>query len=247
MTENNQNAEPQTTETPSEAPQEMTDAQAAENLYPENTDDTTAGGEEAKTQEQDDPEKKTDSEDDKGDKPDEKEEGEGKDKEEGESQYTDFTIPDDLPAQETDVTFLKEFGSKHGLTQDALQELIDQHVSMTQRTFDEFNNMKTEWKEQLESDPKIGGENLKTTIEKANQAVALIGDDELIEDLTLLGVGNKRSFANAMLKVSDLAAERDHYKAELAKLTSEDSISDSLGAGQESKLPPEQVLYKGMS
>lgn len=157
---------------------------------------------------------------------------EGKEGQDKPVEYTEFNVPQDMPAPPEVMGQFKEIAAKHKLPQEAAQALLDLHVKMNLESMKEWEDTKTEWRGQLEQDTTYGGKNLQATIVNANKIVQQYGDKELIEDLHLLGLGNKLSFARFLNKIH--AAVRD-------------DSSDASGGAGEVKLSPEKVLYPNMN
>lgn len=247
----------------------VTDAQAAENLWPDagdgndslsgseadgdNTppaeepkpaddgDDKTPEGEEKKPEDGEEPKDK-----------DKDDDGDGEDPKDGDkTEYSDFTIPEELPAEEGDVNWIKDFGKEHKLSQEAAQALIDKHVEMTNRSFDDFNKMKDEWKQDFENDAELGQANFKATCDTANGVVAKYFKEDFTDKLIMFGIGNDKEFARGLVKINEDMTAKDSeisdLKAKIQKLTGEEGIDGSLGAGQESKLDAAKTLYPDMN
>lgn len=233
--------QPQTNEATPEQPESAPDAaQAAADTHEQHAE--ALYGEDKPEEQEAEPEKKPE---EAGQEDGEK--GEESEAEGDKAEYGDFDIPEDIPARDEDVTALKEIGQEYKLPQEALQKLVDLQVNMQKRAMEDYSNLVKEWKSEMEADPEIGGDKLKDTIDKANKAVQLIGDDQLVQDLTEIGLGNRASFARAMLKVHELNEAKTALEAKVQRLTGEDSMEDTAGGQREQKLPPEKILYPDMA
>ncbi len=160
----------------------------------------------------------------------------------------DITVPDDMPIPEAVKTELSALIEKHKVSGDTgkalTQDMINLHVKMQNDQIESWQKMKTEWKNEIVNDPKIGGANLDTSKTAANEVVRKFaenpefgGSPELVkslsDDLILLGLGNKKSFMQFLLNINE------HTKS--------GSIAGTGGTGGADKKPPEKVLWPNMA
>ena len=154
----------------------------------------------------------------------EKPDGEKPDGEEGEDpevvvpkvDFEKITLPEGVVITDESKEALQGFITKHKLSpeaaQDAAQELADIGASIQQKQVEQWQTMKQEWRQAVENDPKLGGHNLRQTIDSCDAVVRKFvgGEAELQEfqaDLTLLGLGNKLSFIRFLSNVHAATAE----------------------------------------
>lgn len=148
-------------------------------------------------------------------------------------EYDALQIPDDQPAPEAVLNAFKEVGQKYKIPQDAMNELIGLQMQMNEHLTQSMIDTYKDWANELKGDQSLGGKNLDTTLNKANAIVARYGDETLVEDLQLLGLGNKLSFARFLTKIYDRVAE--------------DGIGDTRGGGGETKKGHASILYPEMN
>lgn len=153
-----------------------------------------------------------------GEKPDGEDGEKGDDAEvvEAKVDFEKITLPEGIAISEESKEALQSFITKHKLSpeaaQDAAQELADIGASIQQKQVEQWQNMKQEWRQAVENDPKLGGHNLRQTIDSCDAVVRKFvgGEAELQEfqaDLTLLGLGNKLSFIRFLSNVHAATAE----------------------------------------
>lgn len=171
----------------------------------------------------------------------EKKEGEGEAKpKEGEAAattYTDFKIPENLPAPAEALEQFKTFAAENKLTQEAAQKLLDMHVETQRRMYDEFAQITADWKKQTEQHPKIGGANLPATIGKVNDLIRnnATSPEHLgrVQDvLQSMGLGNNPDIIELFHNI--------------AEKTREDSLAGSGSSSSTTKAPLEERLWPNM-
>lgn len=94
--------------------------------------------------------------------------------------YTDFTFPEGAKLDAELIGQAKEVFGKHGLTQEAAQELVDLHNSSAQKVLEAWQAQATdywagkskEWVQEIENDPQVGGNRLNTSTELARAALS---------------------------------------------------------------------------
>lgn len=179
---------------------------------------------------------------DKGDQADQDKDGDGSDKEqdtdadadadagkdEGEKsedkdgdkpiEYEDFAVPDGMEIDETVLNGAKDVFSKHGISQEAANDLVAYYTGMLsdqmKASQEAFSAQQQSWVDELKADKEIGGEKLDRSIMVAQKAFNKYANDELRETLTNTGLDRHpdmfRFFvklANDVLDDSELSGE----------------------------------------
>lgn len=138
--------------------------------------------------------------------------------------YKDIKLPETYEVNEPVMKDFKTLVSKHNLPPEAAQELVDLYVKQENANAEYFEKMRNEWKEQVIADETYGGKNLQKSIAEADRVVRQFGDQELIEDMMTMGLGNKLSMVRFLNKI--------------AAQTSDDTISDAGKGGQKDQQKP---------
>lgn len=218
MTDNNETT---TTETPN----------ATEQPTPENNADAGAKGQDTSTEEQadllfDDGEKPSEDGSDQG-KPKDQDSGEdGKDESDGDTpdqvDVSALEVPEDMPVPEAlkgDLeAVMKDLSNPELSSQEKAQKIIDAHIKSQRHMLDNWTKTKQEWRDETLKDPDIGGDNWKESQQAANQVINEIwggerfgGSKELLEefksDLSMMGLGNKRSFVKGLVNLAKAVGE----------------------------------------
>ncbi len=149
--------------------------------------------------------------------------------------YGEFKLPDGFTHDEAALgTFTKalgEFQIAHKLPQEAMQafgqQLMDKYVENLQSTVTKtadaqkahLAQMKSEWRQQFEKDPEIGGNRMKTTAKSALSAISLAGDKKQQTEFKQLmeetGLGNHPAVIRTLAKLNDkIMAMKDKYETE---------------------------------
>lgn len=171
-----------------------------------------------------------------GDKPKEGEadatkDGEGKQDEAGEVsvKLEDLKLPEEIQIPEEMKGPLTDYIKEHKLDKDGAQKLTDLGVKMQQHNLKVWTDTKAAWRKEVETDPVLGGQNLKATVTKANEVIRKFAGteehlNELKQDLVLLGLGNKRSFVRFL---SNIAAATGNDSANAAAGAAKDNSPDA--------------------
>lgn len=235
-------AAPAPTETPA-TPEASADTVAGgevelsteEKLYgtdtPAGGDDTTEGGDDT-VEGGDDTLKGGDEDTTEGGDKDEKEGEEGDAEKIEMIEYGEFKLPEDLPADENDVTWLKAFGSKHKMPKEAVQELIDKHADAVGRGMDSWEQIKEVRKAELQNHPTLGGENLESTKNIGNLVMSKFANGNLAQKIIDGGLGFDPDLADFLMNVH--------------KATGEDSVGDDVPGSEGEGKTHADILYKDM-
>lgn len=152
----------------------------------------------------------------------------------------ELTVPEDMPIPDELKGPLTEYITENKLDKEGAQKLTDLGVKLQQHNLDVWTKTKDEWRKEVETDPVLGGSNLKATVAKANDVIRKFAGSEenlaeLKQDLVLLGLGNKRSFVR--------------FLTNIAAATGNDSAGGPSGTGgrQDGFDAMAKRMYPGMS
>lgn len=145
----------------------------------------------------------------------------------------DLKVPDDMPIPESLKGDVQKFITDNKLGPEQAQAVIDMGVKIQQESLDFWTKTKSEWRTETEADPTFGGKNLAASLAEANRIVRTFGDDQLKEDIMMLGLGNKLSFMRFLNKI--------------AGATKEDNIAGAGAAGGDGKVPVSKIFYPNMA
>ena len=94
--------------------------------------------------------------------------------------YADFTVPEGFTLDADTAKDASAIFKKHNLSQAGAQELVDFYIAKTreaqQRPYDVFQDMRQKWRDEINSDPDIGGTKLKGTIATISKLIDSSGD-----------------------------------------------------------------------
>lgn len=129
--------------------------------------------------------------------------------------YEPFTLPEGIEAApETMAAYTGALG-KHGITQEAGQELLSLHAAQMQtyaeqtltRQHEAFGKMRAEWRDQVMADPEIGGSNHRSAMasiaELRDRFIPRSGPvtDAFNAMLDATGVGDHPDFLRLMARI----------------------------------------------
>lgn len=129
-------------------------------------------------------------------------------------QYEAFTIPDGLVASDEQLSQFREMAKGLNLSQPNAQKLIEFEAMRMGEMFTAQENawetQKTQWIEQIRSDPELGGQSMLEKQATAVRAVLRIGGDSLVTALNETGAGNHPELVRAFYRIG-LAMTEDHF------------------------------------
>jgi len=116
----------------------------------------------------------------------------------------ELKLPEESHLTQAEVDEIASFAKEQGLSQEAAQKLLDREHSAIGKYKDtqlqQFEQLGQEWRKAVESDPAIGGDNLKATAENAKRALDKFAPESLKKFLNESPYGNHpdlvRLFAN---------------------------------------------------
>jgi len=178
------------------------------------------GSEEAGSAEVDSGETKGEADNSTGDaEAEEAEEGEA---ESEEKQPLRLELPKDSVLDESHVKELSELASELGLSQEQAQTWLEDRSDIVsemlenaqeiveKRAKEDLARASEQWKEELKSDPEVGGDNANETAELAKRFAEAYLPDELVSWLDETGYGNNPGIVKAFRKAAidlDLAGD----------------------------------------
>jgi hypothetical protein len=125
-----------------------------------------------------------------------------------------FTLPEGIELDETQLTDFKKQAAEAGLSQDRAQGFLAAHVkalqAATQAPYDLWQTTQTEWQNTVKTDPEIGGKNLDTmlsTVAKAIDQVAGTEATKLRQALDFTGAGNNPDIIRFLYRMSKAVSE----------------------------------------
>lgn len=128
--------------------------------------------------------------------------------------YADFTAPEGFDLNEEVMAKATPLFKELGLTQDSAQKLVnfyaDQAKQAAQAPIDFFEQKKSEWRNEIKTDPEIGGK-LNQVIPSISRMIDGIGDAKLSADfreaMDFTGAGDNPAFVRALWKISQKLSE----------------------------------------
>ena len=140
-----------------------------------------------------------------GDAAETKDEGE---KPEGAPEKYEWTAPEGVTLDESIMGSLSEVAKELNLPQAAAQKLVDKIAPvMAQRQVEQFEALRTEWRQASSSDQEFGGAKLTENMAVAKKALDAFGTPEFRQLLEQTGMGNHpeviRTFYRAGKAISE--------------------------------------------
>ena len=140
-----------------------------------------------------------------GDAAETKDEGE---KPEGAPEKYEWAAPEGVTLDESIMGSLSEVAKELNLSQDAAQKLVDKMApAMAQRQVEQFEALRTEWRQASSSDQEFGGAKLTENMAVAKKALDAFGTPEFRQLLEQTGMGNHpeviRTFYRAGKAISE--------------------------------------------
>jgi hypothetical protein len=127
-----------------------------------------------------------------------------------------FTPPEGVELAEADRKNLGEMAKKHGLTNEAMSDLLttyaDRMKAASEASAKTYQDLNDKWQNEVKADPEIGGDKLPATL----QTVAKVLDDPRFavpgvkEALTYTGAGNNPQIVKLLYKMSAALTEGGH-------------------------------------
>ena len=136
-------------------------------------------------------------------------------------EYGELTMPEGYTLSEEGTQELYEFGKKNGLSQEALQAVVElsaQNVQDNLQAYDQhlgqnWTATREAWANEVKGHPELGGDNLPKTVADANAAIKSFG--KMIEIMgddgkPVLGTDGKPRMANDVAQALEVTGAGDH-------------------------------------
>lgn len=150
-------------------------------------------------------------------------------------EYTDFTFPEGLKADEATLSELTDFAKSKGLSQEDVQKLVDLGSRSLLKTANDqieaLNQANVEWETGSRSDPEFGGVKLDENLAISKKALDAFTTPQFRELLVKTKLGNHPEVIRTFFRIG--------------KSLSEDGIVTSEGASE--RRAPEDILYGNKS
>lgn len=122
-------------------------------------------------------------------------------------EYSDFTMPEGMPADEQQLNDFKPLAKEMGLSQAKAQQLIDLYAdkvlpAMGQRQADAWQQTLDGWVQEAKSDKEIGGDNFDVALSDAQRVINTLGTPELKGVLDRYGLGNNPELIRVFSRVA---------------------------------------------
>lgn len=124
--------------------------------------------------------------------------------------YQDFELPKDTRVNGEMLEKVKELSKKLNLPQERAQELASASDELTKSILADnqqhWEDLRTEWVEELKADKEFGGTKFKSTLEKANEVLRKYGSEEFIKFLDH-GMGDNAEMVKMLAKIGSALSE----------------------------------------
>jgi hypothetical protein len=205
---------------------ETTETQTeTENTESQTEETTTTGDISGDTETESD---KTNSGDISGEETDEDKDGDGEKEEVDENEfigvpeegYEAFTLPDNVPVDETKQTKFNDLAKEIGLSQAGAQKLVDYYAADMQEAVDGHMKTLDSYTAAAQADPEIGGDKFDETIKLGSEAVKAYGTPEFRKLLSETGMGKHPEMLRTFRKIGvDMQEAQSHSGSEVVSDT----------------------------
>ena len=124
--------------------------------------------------------------------------------------YT-FDIPEGISLKAEDQGAFNEWATTHKLSPEAAKEAWEMGMNLQSQLqtqlAEKLASQSSEWAEQTQKDPEIGGAKMKETTSTVRRVIQKYGDDDLKEVLNSTGVGNHPAMVRFVARLGALARE----------------------------------------
>jgi hypothetical protein len=122
-----------------------------------------------------------------------------------------FKFPEGVEPEEEVISAFKELGKKHGLSQEAAQEVVDFQLGIEQKSQEEFKqaleNVKQQWLDQSKKDPEFGGPKYEENMGFIAKAMKQYGTPELKQVLEDAAMANHPEIVRLLYRVGVAMSE----------------------------------------
>jgi hypothetical protein len=124
-------------------------------------------------------------------------------------EYTDFTLPEGLSLDTEKVGQFKTLAAELGIPQEGAQKMLDMYTAefkqISEAPMRAWTDLQTKWREEVTSDPVIGGANLEKNLAATKAGLtALLGESagKFFEALNITGAGNNPEIVRGLIKAA---------------------------------------------
>lgn len=153
----------------------------------------------------------------------------GKGSDEVPDTYADFVLPEGMQLDEAALSEATPMFKELGLTQEQSQKVIDLYAKQvqagSQKQLDDFNQLKSDWRELSKNDGEFGGDKFDENVKIAQSAISKYGTSELKQLLEDHGVGNHPGVVRFMVRVGRTLKEDVPGSAGGTPNSAEDAVS----------------------
>ena len=125
--------------------------------------------------------------------------------------YADFVMPEGIQLDESALGEASPLFKELGLNQEQAQKVVDLYAKQVQAgskaQIDNFNQLKSDWREQSKNDGEFGGDKFDENVKTAQAAINSYGTPELKQLLEDYGVGNHPEIVRFMVRVGHTLKE----------------------------------------
>ena len=117
----------------------------------------------------------------------------------------EITPPEGLALDEAGMNQFTPLARKHGLSQEAAQDLVNLYASHMQGA---LSGQIQTWEKAVRADQEIGGQNLSTSLEGAKRVLSRYGTPELTAALDQTGMGSHPELVRLLARVGKAINQR---------------------------------------
>ncbi len=125
--------------------------------------------------------------------------------------YADFTMPEGITLDEAALAEASPLFKELGLNQEQSQKVVDLYAKQvqagSQKQVDDFNQLKSDWRNDSMKDDEFGGDNFEENVKVAQNAINQYGTPGLKQLLDDYGVGNHPEVVRFMVRVGQTLKE----------------------------------------
>lgn len=129
--------------------------------------------------------------------------------------YADYTLPEGIEINETDLTEFNTIAKELNLTQDQAQSLVDlqskraeaNSEAVKQALTDAFQKQQEDWVSELKADKDFGGDNLDKNVGLSVKVINKFGSPGLKAVLDSSGMGNNPEFIKTFNNIGKAISE----------------------------------------
>lgn len=123
------------------------------------------------------------------------------------AEYTDFTLPEGMGKDSTDLAALIADAKALNLDQAGAQKFLDREFARTKQHAENAKTAATFWATQAKEDKEFGGENLKQNLAVAERGLDAYGTPQLKQLLAATGLSNHPEIIRMLWKAGQTVKE----------------------------------------